>query len=181
MAKPETAERHPRIDHERAVVLALADPGRLDKDGKLQKPTHREIAERLRQEELLKLQGRSRDIKLAAETQSIRDIGRRFIDKVNGLGYLKIADSTRTSALLKELEEMHKRSLGPEDLYEIMGISQARAYSPSFGSSQYLDITAQPLPQPDTDPDRNTLTRSAFEDHLIFLRKNPEPKPLGTK
>lgn len=46
MAKPETgpthsdltAERHPRIDHERDVVLALADPGHLDEKGVLQNP-----------------------------------------------------------------------------------------------------------------------------------------------
>lgn len=159
MAKSETdpthsvllAERHPRIDLERAVVLALAGPGILDENGVLIKPTHKEIAKRLYKESLSKLRGRSRDIRLVEAIQSFREIGRGFIDKVDDLDSLRDGDRARTTALFKEIEGMYpKRSLESNDLYEIFGISQSEAHNP-FGS-HYLNTTAPPLPQPVTDP-----------------------------
>lgn len=179
MANPETAERHPRIDHERAVVLALADQGRLDENGILQKPTHKEMAERLYKEVLSKLRGRSRDIRLAAAIQSVREIGRRFIDKVDDLASLREGDRTRTTALFEEIEGMYsKRTLGSNDLYEIFGISQSEAHNP-FGS-HYLNIKAPPLPQPETDPLLREVHADVFIDHRMSPEGNETVVAIGT-
>lgn len=180
MAKSETAERHPRIDHERAVVLALADPGHLDENGKLQKPTHKQIAERLYEKPLSRLQGRSKAIKLSSEAQSVRDIGRGFIGKLNNRGYLNYPDLARTTALFEEIEGMYsKRSLEPDDLYEIFGISQSENNNP-FGS-HYLNITAPRLPQPETDPKLREVKIGDFVDRLMEIRQEGPETHIGDK
>lgn len=175
-----TTERRPRIDHERNVILSLADPGQVDKNGVLKKSTHKEIAERLYQKQLSRPRGRVRDIRLAAATQSVREIGKRFINRLTNLFPVKDAAFTRSTALFEEIRGLYSdRSLEPMDLYEIFGLSQIENHGNS--SESYLNIVAPPLPQPETDPERRKFNGEVLGDHLLFIRNNPEPKPLGTK
>src|SRR3990167_11177072 len=189
MAKVETGsahhdlviEKHPRLAHERAVVLALADPGHIDEGGALRKSTHREIAERLYEKELSRLQGRSRAIRLAAAAQSVRDIGKRFISKLNNLGRLEKADHTRTTALFEEIGGLYtQRKLKPNDLYEIFRIPQENGNP--YGSRYQSSTTAPSLPQPEADPvTRPPVVIGTFVDHLLDVAKTPKaPALIGT-
>lgn len=180
--KPAVEERRSRYQHERDVVLALADPGKVNESGVLQKPTHREIAERFYARELSKLGGRKRTIRLAAATQSVRNIGRRFIGKLNNLARLKREEFAKTTALFEDVKELYpERVLAANDLYEIFGIAEDGKES-GFGSwHQSSNITAPPLPQPETDPKKREIDVGAFVDHLMDLRRGETVVYIGTK
>lgn len=164
-----SAERYSRIQRERDVILALADPGQKDEDGHQLKPTHKDIAERLYAKALFGLTVRARTVRLAAAVQSIRAMSKGFIYKISHLDSLGIADADRTAALFKEVKGLYTdRALVPNDLYGIFEIKEFQPKGDNPLRSHYQStITAPPLPQPDPESARVPIDIVSFMENVM--------------